>query len=100
MPAKPYVIRLYVGIPAQLASHDELKEAAALTSAYFTGATVYTAYGVWERKVEASLVVEVVTSGQGKEELARALALDLKGRFNQESVLMTVSDLAAHELVS
>jgi hypothetical protein len=100
MPAKPYVIRLYAGIPTQLATHEDLKEAAALTSAYFTGATVYAAYGVWERKIEASMVVEIVTSGQGKEELARALALDLKARFNQESVLMTVSDLASHELIS
>jgi hypothetical protein len=100
MPAKPYVIRLYVGVLTPRATVENMKEAIERTAAYFTGATFYDAYGTWEGKMEGSLVVEIVTSGQGKEELARALADDLRQLFGQESVLMTVQELASYELIT
>lgn len=62
-------------------------------AAYFTGATVYPAIGMWrpkgsdEPEVEASFVVEIITADARGWELALQLADDLRVGLGQEAVL-------------
>ena len=61
---------------------------------HFPGATVLPAIGVWEGRVEASTVVEIITGGHEPDRVS-LLAEDLRSVFQQGSVLITHEEIQA-----
>jgi hypothetical protein len=96
------LIRLYVVFPD---TKDELglgltiDDAGQMAHAYFDGATIYFAHSMWKGTMEQISVVEIISSGAAARRKAHSLAEDLKVRFKQEAVMLTIQSLASVELV-
>lgn len=60
-----------------------------LTAWGITGATLYTARGMWDCKYENSLVVEVLNLGHVNQNTVEAIAEAIKCALKQQAVLIT-----------
>lgn len=92
-------VRFYIGEvpemagggPSSWSAHRERARAlaAVLTLHGIQGATLYPSLGLWEGRLEAATVVEVLatTLGGGK---VREIATALRAAFDQDTVLYTV----------
>ena len=94
-----------VELPAHKRQLAPPKFALHKAAAYFTGATVYPAIGMWrprdvdEPEVEASFVLEIITADTDAWAKALALAEDVKLGLQQEAVLAVRHSIDDAQLV-